>query len=1848
MAKRNFNVLAKRTLAVVVTVAMLMSCGITGLFSAEAAETGIQASAAKNPGDATKLIIRDEYGNELSNVSEETPVVYVDNSSRASNYGEAKTDAYLTVELRNETEPLTDVLIHGGGTDIGKCYGLDVSLIEETEHTKKYSLHFTGYYKTYLDTTDPYTGQSVVRTVEKSYTPGQCSLTILSKSGYVSDTINVITLEPASDISIKRNGKDIDLNADNMYNTAGGYIVVANHKYKFDGSIITEHPRVNSEYLDKIQWDVYDGILEGDKVTPADLEKMQPASLAEITQDGLLSPKDSGQVTIVATLKDTVKAQRDYERRLKAYNDKYPDPTAAGVPAAPQYVRDRFPEVIGPKSRTVYLPMIDKNTKKIVVENGHIVYQADSNGVRLTKTFNFDFKGKREEYYINSDKVVYSELILDNDGEPIYVDNFNMPKFIPIYIRKDNPATAITFAKTPENDTMLMGETFQLELEKTPTYNVHLPGYEAGATDEIEWKTSNKDVATIDENGVVTAVGKGDVTITAKGDNITATYTLKVRAKATNMYFSPRSLTTRVGISEELSAYLEPVEANEQVYWKSADETVAIVEPAEPDGDYTALQKAKVTGVSVGVTTVTAYIPNSKDPEHPISVNCVVEVKQKNLSKNVELSHAVDNKVEFIKDNQVVDLFTTQDLTINAALKSEGGQTADDKVKWEILPVDSNEVTSDYVSVQEETTDKLVLRGVSKGAVKVIASAEHDDTVNKVFQVNVLRKCDKAVITNYGETKSCGNKYLNVGDSIDLGAYMTINETIANAHDDYIKSFTSSNPNAVELEPITNDIGEVLGCTATAKKIGASTITVTTGSGKTGTITINAFVASSVDITGTGVVYDRVNEKITRTVTLSKDLTGTFKMGYKVYDQDIKDVTSGAAVEWTSSDESVAIVANDGTVVARDVGVTDLTITSGSKSRTCELTVNAPMNAVQFESIAPISFTPRLSMFIPEDLYFRTAKHLLYEGTDYKIEYKNHRTIGTATITLTGMGHYVGTATTTYKIVAKNLNDNDVYIQYPARVECTGAALTPEVSVFYDGFELTPGTDYSLTFSNNKLPGTATLRVSGKGSYTGTVEKTFEIYCDHKNLVNATVVKRPTYEEDGLEEGTCAACGEKNVHNIIPKFIHTENPAVFVEFEKEEYGLNPDETLTPELITRTNNPSMAATDAFRFVTGDSKIATVSETGEIKGIKEGKTTVTVYGENENVEAFCTIVVLNKIKDLTVDPDPIETRVGVSVPVEAVIDSLKTTDEIIWSSSNPDVASVVPAANPLSAIVTGNEIGQAIITAKARYSDISYDVDVNVGARVPSDIIAISTKLDDEAVFIPNSTETTEYTHRIFSSQDVTFTATVTNISGKPSDDTVVWMVSDNDDDAITLPDNDISKEIVADELVVHAASLGTATITAYPQNNPELKTHFKVEVAKNCDKITILDELGASVSAQKNLNVGDGVQLSALLETFDPNHPLNHGDGVRSWSSGDPEVATIDNTGFLTAKKNGDTFIHLKTLSGQEHSFHLTVFTTSNIYFTNVTPPAYDGAPSTMKIMMSNKLEGSKDIKYEIRNQDNSKTPAYAKWESSQPEVASVDEKGLVTAHKPGVTVITGTSGSKSEVCEVTVNAPVSALKIEGLEDMIYTPTKTVYEPDLRVYANDYLLTENVDYTLTYSKNEFCGTANVVITGIGYYTNSASKTFKIVKRSLNSDGVVFSSIPDQKYTGSAITPKVTVKCDGVDVDVDSTFTVKYENNKEAGTAKVTLTPKSTAPYTESRSVEFKIVNTNRGIIGDVDGDGTVTSSDALKILRISLDLEKAEDMSITDVDNDGKVTSGDALQVLRYSIGMDAGNVGKKL
>ncbi|MCQ2532821.1 MAG: DUF4214 domain-containing protein, partial [Saccharofermentans sp.] len=95
--------------------------------------------------------------------------------------------------------------------------------------------------------------------------------------------------------------------------------------------------------------------------------------------------------------------------------------------------------------------------------------------------------------------------------------------------------------------------------------------------------------------------------------------------------------------------------------------------------------------------------------------------------------------------------------------------------------------------------------------------------------------------------------------------------------------------------------------------------------------------------------------------------------------------------------------------------------------------------------------------------------------------------------TITGKGNYSGTITKTFSITAIGLTSSNTTVSGITNKTYTGSAITQNITVTYGGKTLVNGTDYTVSYSNNTNVGTATVSITGKGNYSGTVNKTFTI-----------------------------------------------------------------------------------------------------------------------------------------------------------------------------------------------------------------------------------------------------------------------------------------------------------------------------------------------------------------------------------------------------------------------------------------------------------------------------------------------------------------------------------------------------------------------------------------------------------------------------------------------------------------------------------------------------------------------------------------------------------------------------------
>lgn len=141
-----------------------------------------------------------------------------------------------------------------------------------------------------------------------------------------------------------------------------------------------------------------------------------------------------------------------------------------------------------------------------------------------------------------------------------------------------------------------------------------------------------------------------------------------------------------------------------------------------------------------------------------------------------------------------------------------------------------------------------------------------------------------------------------------------------------------------------------------------------------------------------------------------------------------------------------------------------------------------------------------------------------------------------------------------------------------------------------------------------------------------------------------------------------------------------------------------------------------------------------------------------------------------------------------------------------------------------------------------------------------------------------------------------------------------------------------------------------------------------------------------------------------------------------------------------------------------------------------------------------------------------------------------------------------------------VTALNDANTVISISEQNYVYDGTPKKPTVSVhYNNGILLSENVDYSLTYSDFVVAGTAKVTVTGMNSYTGSVTKEYTIKPITFNSKNL---SVTFDKtslvYYGSAVHPVMYVSFNGQPLVQDVDYKVSYSKNNAPGRATVKIT------------------------------------------------------------------------------------------
>lgn len=206
--------------------------------------------------------------------------------------------------------------------------------------------------------------------------------------------------------------------------------------------------------------------------------------------------------------------------------------------------------------------------------------------------------------------------------------------------------------------------------------------------------------------------------------------------------------------------------------------------------------------------------------------------------------------------------------------------------------------------------------------------------------------------------------------------------------------------------------------------------------------------------------------------------------------------------------------------------------------------------------------------------------------------------------------------------------------------------------------------------------------------------------------------------------------------------------------------------------------------------------------------------------------------------------------------------------------------------------------------------------------------------------------------------------------------------------------------------VQAASAGTTTITATAADGKGAYGTITIKVEDMATGVTLSP-------TSKELKVNETAQLAASVL------PATANQGIK-FTSSDETVATVSETGLVTARKEGTAVITATAADGSEKSASCTIKVGATAVDVPVTGITLDQPEITIEV-----LKDAKQLKATVEPAN--ATNKDVVFSSSNTNVAVVSNTGLVTAINNGTATITVTSKENPSImakCLVKVGAPL--------------------------------------------------------------------------------------------------------------------------------------------------------------------------------------------------------------------------------
>lgn len=635
------------------------------------------------------------------------------------------------------------------------------------------------------------------------------------------------------------------------------------------------------------------------------------------------------------------------------------------------------------------------------------------------------------------------------------------------------------------------------------------------ATEPLKWHSEDESVATVDQDGNITAHKAGQTRIVVSTQAVARAISVTVKVPLESISLNKESLHLNKGKSEVLQVSYNPEDTTDskEVTWESSNDAIVSVD-----------ETGKITGIASGTAMITATGANGT------KATCEVTVKSPLTSIEI-----IGNKTELNRGNTLdLDIKYNPDDTTDSkeiawsvsnnkilSVNAEGVVTAKGVGKAFVYAKGANNVMASYEitvkapleSISLDKTEMTLTEGTSSKLLvnynpmdttdskDVVWNTDAKDIVSVDEDGNVTaHKRGTATITAKVGEKTAVCKVTVTKKAIALDSIEITTPNVSLTEEEISTLQVVYNPTdttvdrTVTWSSSNNDVASVdKNGNVTAHKAGEAIITAKVG---------NKTATCKVTVKRKEIALESIAMNLT-TMVIKENCKGELTVSYNP-----TNTTVDRTVTWTSSDSNIASVDKNGVVTGHKVGVVTITAKVGNKTATCVVTVekntdialeSIALNKTELKFKVNDSDTLKLS-YNPTNTTVDRTVTWTSSNKDIASVDKNGKVIakrpGKATIAAKVAGK---TATCTVTVAKMNLEDAEISLSKNI-FDYNGKAHKPSVTVKYDGKEIS---DYLISYSNNVNAGTAKIKITGKGDATGTRELTFTI--QKANIQNAEV-----------------------------------------------------------------------------------------------------------------------------------------------------------------------------------------------------------------------------------------------------------------------------------------------------------------------------------------------------------------------------------------------------------------------------------------------------------------------------------------------------------------------------------------------------------------------------------------------------------------------------------------------------------------------------------------------------------------------------------------------------------------------